>query len=194
MRLRGVYVPVLAAACFAVALPNAAAAGPLHGKPKEISKEKREEDEREQATDMEIVEREVAAGLPGEEAFFEQERASLEGTGKPGEEKAPQEEVVNFRQSVVSGGTHVKVRVNPHGSATRVWMYLDWAKKCNTLTNCPTKGKYTHEGSRLGSASTRAIDLKGKFSVGECQVGEYVLASVNRWGVTRETGWFGLCY
>ncbi len=194
MRLRGVYVPVLAAACLAVALPNAAAAGPLHGKPKEISKEKREEDEREQATDMEIVEREVAAGLPGEEAFFEEERASLEGTGKPGEEKAPQEEVVNFRQSVVSGGTHVKVRVNPHGSATRVWMYLDWAKKCNTLTYCPTKGKYTHEGSRLGSASTRAIDLKGKFSVGECQVGEYVLASVNRWGVTRETGWFGLCY
>lgn len=194
MRLRGVYVTVLAALCFAVALPSAVAAGPLRGKPKEISQEKREEDEREQATDMEIVEREVAAEQPAEEAFFQEEQTALEATGKPGEEKAPDEEVVNFRQSVASGGTHVKVRVNPHGSATRVWMSLDWAKKCNTLTVCQTKGKYTHEHARLGSASTRAIDLKGKFSVGECQVGEYVLVSVNRWGVTRQTGWFGLCY
>jgi hypothetical protein len=194
MRLGRVYLLVLAALCFAVALPSGASARSLHGKPKEISKEKREEDEREQVTDMEIVERELAAELPAEETFFAGERAALEGIGKPGEEKAPDEEVVNFRQSVVSGGTHVKVRVNPHGSATRVWMYLDWAKKCNTLSFCPTKGKYTHEGSRLGSASTRAIDLKGKFSVGECQVGKYVLVSVNRWGVTRETGWFGLCY
>lgn len=193
MRTSGLFLVALAVLCLAVVLPNAIAAEPLHSKKGEIGKEKREEDEREDATDREIVERELAAELPGEEQFDNEQREAL--SGKPaGEEKAPEAELLAFRQSVVAGGTHVKVRVNPHGSFTRVLMYLDWAKKCNTQVNCPTKGKYTHETDRLGAVSTRAQDLKGKFKVGECQVGEYVITAINRWGVTRVTGWFGDCY
>ena len=144
MRTSGLFLVALAVLCLAVVLPNAIAAEPLHSKKGEIGKEKREEDEREDATDREIVERELAAELPGEEQFDNEQREAL--SGKPaGEEKAPEAELLAFRQSVVAGGTHVKVRVNPHGSFTRVLMYLDWAKKCNTQVNCPTKGKYTHE-------------------------------------------------
>lgn len=193
MRARGLFLVALAVLCLAVVLPNAIAAETLHSKKGEIGKEKREEDEREDATDKEIVERELAAELPGEERFDNEQREAL--SGRPaGEEKAPEAELLVIRQSVVSGGTHVKVRVDPHGSFTQVWMYMDWAKKCNTLVNCPTKGKYTHETAHLGTESTRAKDLKGKFKVGECQVGEYVITAVNRWGVARVTGWFGDCY
>ena len=193
MKARGVLLVALAALCLGIALPDTGAAQPLRGKPKEISKEKREEDEREDVTDAEIVEREAAAELPGEEAFDHEQQESLVSRA-PGEEKAPETELLAFRQSVVSGGTHVKVRVTPHGSLTKVWMYLDWAKKCNTLSVCPTKGKYTHETEFLGTDSTRPKDLKGKFKVGECQVGEYIITAINRWGISREVGTFGDCY
>jgi len=195
MKIRGVYLAVTAALCLGLVLvPGATAAQPLHGK-KEIGKEKREEDEREDVTDREIVERERVIEAPIEEEAFQQQREELEREGKPpGEELAPEVELLVFRQSVVSGGTHVKVRVNPHGSYTRVLMYLDWAKKCNSQVTCPTKGKYTHESARLGVVSTRAKDLKGKFKVGECQVGLWVIEAVNRWAVTRDQGWFGDCY
>jgi hypothetical protein len=193
MRARGLFLVAVAALCLAVLLPSAMAAESLRGKKVEIGKEKLEEDEREDATDKEIVEQELAAELPGEEQFDSEQREALGGKAA-GEEMPPEAELLAFRQSVVSGGTHVKVRVNPHGSETKVWMYMDWAKKCNTQVNCPTKGKYVRETAYLGSDSTRAKDLKGKFKVGECQVGEYVITAVNRWGVARVTGWFGDCY
>jgi len=192
MRARGLLLVALALPCFAVLLPNATAAEPL-GKKVEISQEKREEDEREDVTDMGIVERELASELPGEEQFDSEQQQKL--SGKPGgEERAPEVELVQLRTSVAAGGTRVKVRVTPHGSFTQVWMYLDWAKKCNAQVNCPTKGKYVHEAGKLGTDSTRPKELKGKFKVGECQVGEWVLTAVNRWGVDRVTGWFGDCY
>lgn len=193
MRATGLCLVALAVLCLGVLLPNAVAAESRHSKKGEIGKEKREEDEREDATDAEIVERELATELAGEETFDQEQREALAGRA-PGEEKAPEAELLVIRQSVVAGGTHVKVRVNPHGSLTKVWMYMDWAKKCNTQVTCPTKGKYTHETAFLGTDSTRAKDLKGKFKVGECQVGEYVITAVNRWGVARVTGTFGHCY
>jgi len=191
MRARGLLLVALAALCFAVLLANATAAEPLHGKKNEISQEKREEDEREDVTDKAIVERELAAELPGEEQFDHEQQEKL--TAKTGAEEPPEVELVHLRTSATAG-TLVKARVNPHGSFTQVWMYLDWAKKCNTQVNCQTKGKYVHEASKLGTDSKRPKELKGKFGVGECQVGEWVLTAVNHWGVARVSGWFGDCY
>jgi hypothetical protein len=194
MRPRGLFVLALAALCLAVVLTNANAAEPSKNKElEEISQEKREEDEREDVTDKRIVERELAAELPGEEQFDQEQQVKL--APKPaGEEKAPEVELVALHSSIAVGGTRVKVRVIPHGSFTQLWVYLDWAKKCNTQVNCPTKGRYVHEASKLGTDSARPKELKAQFGVGECQVGEYVLTAVNRWGVARVTGWFGVCF
>jgi hypothetical protein len=197
--MRGVRITLLLAVAvlsFTVFLPSAYSVA-ANKKREEISKEKKAEDKREDERDIEIVEHEVAAEAEGEEHFDQEqvERLQTEEAGMPaGEGLAPEAKFFGMRQSIASGGTHIKAKVNPHGTLTRVWVSLDWAKKCNTQVNCPNAGKYTHENQFLGSYTKHAKTFKGKYPVGECQVGEYIIVAINQYGATRTTGWFGVCY